>query len=101
MTGEALPYRSVFVTGAGGYIGRLLVERLAAEPGALERIVASDLRVPEPAKRLLGVSYEVADIRTADLADAFQRHRTDVCVSVLAPRLRAALLQAPVELRHS
>ena len=84
MTGEALPYRSVFVTGAGGYIGRLLIERLAAEPGALERIVASDLRVPEPAKRLLGVSYEVADIRTADLADAFQRHRTDVCVHLAA-----------------
>ena len=84
MTGEALPYRSVFVTGAGGYIGRLLIERLAAEPGALERIVASDLRVPEPAKRLLGVSYEVADIRTADLADAFRRHGTDVCVHLAA-----------------
>jgi NAD(P)-dependent dehydrogenase (short-subunit alcohol dehydrogenase family) len=35
VSGEKLPYRSLLVTGAGGYIGRLLVEALAREPGAL------------------------------------------------------------------
>ncbi len=84
MSGEALPYRSVLVTGAGGYIGRSLVAALARQPGALETIVATDLGVPEPGARLLGVTYEVADIRTTDLADAFRRHRTDVCVHLAA-----------------
>jgi len=85
VSGECLPYRSVLVTGAGGYIGRLLIAALAREPGALEAIVATDLRVPDAKERLLGVSYEMADVRTTDLADAFRRHRTDVCVH-LAPR---------------
>ena len=84
MSGEALPVRSVLVTGAGGYIGRLLVAALAREPGALETIIATDLQLPEADARLLGVSYEVADVRTSDLADAFRRHRTDVCVHLAA-----------------
>ncbi len=54
----------MLVTGAGGYIGRLLVEALAREPGALETIVATDVRLPEPDARLVGVTYEVADVRT-------------------------------------
>jgi len=84
VSGEALPFRSVLVTGAGGYIGRLLVAALAREPGALETIIATDLQLPEADARLLGVSYEVADVRTSDLADAFRRHRTDVCVHLAA-----------------
>jgi len=64
VSGEALPFRSVLVTGAGGYIGRLLVTALAREPGALETIIATDLQLPEADARLLGVSYEVADVRT-------------------------------------
>lgn len=81
---EILPYRSVLVTGAGGYVGRLLVEALARQPGRLERIVATDLRLPEVKDRLLGVTYETADVRTTDLADAFARHGTDVCVHLAA-----------------
>jgi UDP-glucose 4-epimerase len=81
---ESLPYRSVLITGAGGYIGRLLVQALARDPGALETIVATDVRLPPPDQRLLGVRYEIADVRSADLADAFRRHRTDVCVHLAA-----------------
>jgi UDP-glucose 4-epimerase len=84
VTGDALPYRSVLVTGAGGYIGRLLVAALAREPGSLDTIVATDLRLPEPDARLLGVTYEVADVRTTDLADAFRRHHSDICVHLAA-----------------
>jgi UDP-glucose 4-epimerase len=84
VSGEALPFRSVLVTGAGGYIGRLLVAALAREPGALDTIVATDLRLPEPNERLIGVTYEVADVRTTDLADAFRRHHSDICVHLAA-----------------
>jgi UDP-glucose 4-epimerase len=83
-SGEQLPYRSVLVTGAGGYVGRLVVRALAREPGALERIVATDVRPPAEDERLLGVTYELADVRSADLADAFRRHGTDVCVHLAA-----------------
>ena len=83
MSGET-PLRSVLVTGAGGYLGRLLVAALAREPGALETIVATDLRLPEPDARLLGVTYEIADVRKTDLADAFRRHQTDVCAHLAA-----------------
>lgn len=84
MTDEVVPYRSVFVTGAGGYVGRLLVQRLAAKPGGPERIVASDLRLPDDPERVPGVQYEVADIRSADLAESFRKHETDVCVHLAA-----------------
>jgi UDP-glucose 4-epimerase len=81
---EPLPYRSVLVTGAGGYLGRLLVAALARAPGALERVVATDVRLPAPSERLLGVVYETADVRSADLADAFRRHGTDLVVHLAA-----------------
>ena len=84
MSSETLPYRSLLVTGAGGYIGRLLVEALARAPGALGKIVATDVRLPEPNARLVGVTYEVADVRSTDLADAFRRHGTDICVHLAA-----------------
>ena len=84
MSGETLPYRSLLVTGAGGYIGRQLVAALARAPGTLETIVATDLRLPDADQRLLGISYEVADVRTTDLAALFRRHHTDVCVHLAA-----------------
>jgi UDP-glucose 4-epimerase len=84
MAPESLPYRSVLVTGAGGYVGRLLVEALAREPGAIETLVATDVRLPEPGARLVGVDYEVADVRSADFEDAFRRHGTDLCVHLAA-----------------
>jgi UDP-glucose 4-epimerase len=76
--------RSVFVTGAGGYVGRQLVEALAREPGAVERIVASDLRLPPEAERVSGVAYEAADVRDADFAALFRRHATDLVVHLAA-----------------
>src|SRR5574341_2218407 len=63
---EALPYRSVLVTGAGGYIGHQLIEALAADRRQLRTIVATDVRLPAETQRVGGVEYGDADIRTAD-----------------------------------
>jgi UDP-glucose 4-epimerase len=78
------PYRSVFVTGAGGYVGRQLVEALARAPGSVATLVASDLRLPPAGERLAGVTYEAADVRRADLTDLFRRHATDLVVHLAA-----------------
>lgn len=53
--------RAVFVTGASGYLGRLLVRRLA---GTVP-VVAADLRPVAEADRLHGVRYVELDIRDA------------------------------------
>jgi UDP-glucose 4-epimerase len=74
--------RSVLVTGAGGYLGSLLVSSLAADPGGLETIIAADLCVPD--HRLPGVEYAGFDIRGEDLAHVLARHRVDTVVHLAA-----------------
>jgi UDP-glucose 4-epimerase len=66
----------VAVTGAAGYIGRRLLERLATEYG-IERIVATDTRPLDnlPAK----ITYLQQDI-TQPLSDAFREHGVEVVV---------------------
>jgi UDP-glucose 4-epimerase len=78
----------ILVTGAEGYLGRQVIERLAAldGPEAPAAIVAMDVR--PPATRRAKVDYEVADIRSPDLAAIVRRHRIDVVVhlaSIVTP----------------
>ncbi|OHC64030.1 MAG: epimerase [Rhodocyclales bacterium GWA2_65_19] len=64
----------ILVTGGGGYLGRQVVAALAAlpEPQRPAAIVCHDIR--EPAERLAGVDYVVADIRSADIGEIIARH---------------------------
>lgn len=52
---------AVFVTGASGYLGRLLVKRLAGT----RPVVATDLRPVPESERLAGIEYVPLDIRDA------------------------------------
>ncbi len=72
--------RSVLVTGASGYLGRLLLRRLAASPEAPPTLVALDLRpVPED-ERLAGVHYVEADVRSPAVKELLERYAVDTVV---------------------
>ncbi|MCX7176673.1 MAG: SDR family oxidoreductase [Proteobacteria bacterium] len=76
--------RRVLVTGASGYLGSLVVASLAARDDV--SVVALDVR--EPAQRLPGVAYEVADIRAAEVDSLVARHAPEVVVhlaSIVTP----------------
>lgn len=84
MTIQSTPYRTVLITGAGGYIGRQLVAALAADRRNLDTIIATDLQ-PVPAdQRLSGVEYLAADICSTELAQAFMKYSIDVVVHLAA-----------------
>ncbi len=75
----------VFVTGAGGYIGRLAVKALAEardDRGDPLKVVACDIRPPD--ERIDGVIYETADVRSPDLQDLVAEHRITSVVHLAA-----------------
>lgn len=78
--------KTVFITGAMGYIGRLLTQTLAQDPAMADvgKIVAGDIRLPEPAQRLDGVEYVKADIREPNLVDQLRAHKVDMVVHLAA-----------------
>ncbi len=74
----------VLVTGSAGYLGSQVVAELAAR----KDIACVALDVREPAQRLDGVAYEVADIRAADVDAIVARHAPQVVVhlaSIVTP----------------
>lgn len=76
--------RRVLVTGSSGYLGSQVVAALARRADLVT--VALDLR--EPAQRLAGVAYELADIRAPEVDAIVARHRPDVVVhlaSIVTP----------------
>lgn len=62
----------ILVTGAGGYVGTLLIERLASEATRHDRIVALDLHPVQPRRRAPGVEYVVADVCAPETAAAIR-----------------------------
>lgn len=74
---------SVLVTGAGGYVGSLLIERLARS-GDAGRIHALDVRLPDAARRIAGVHYVTADVCGPQAAAAIGRIRPAAVVHLAA-----------------
>ncbi|MBE7421717.1 MAG: SDR family oxidoreductase [Zoogloeaceae bacterium] len=79
---------SVLVTGAGGYLGAQLVAALAAGKAKVSRVVAADVRETPPDKRLPGIDYVQADVRSPTLIKLFDRFKVEVVVhlaSIVTP----------------
>ncbi len=76
--------RRVLVTGASGYIGRLFVADLAARRGAVECIVATDVRDPQDGDRRAGVEYVAVDVRDPGLEKILREHAIDTVVHLAA-----------------
>lgn len=75
--------RTVLVTGAEGYVGHLLVRALANGEGGLE-VVATDVRLPPPGRRLPGVTYERLDVTRPGAGALMKAHRVDAVVHLAA-----------------
>jgi UDP-glucose 4-epimerase len=76
---------TVLVTGAGGYLGQLLVAELVRRG---RPVVALDLRVPPQAERLPGVEYLARDVRAAGLGDVLRARGASAVVhlaSIVTP----------------
>lgn len=72
--------RNILITGAGGYIGHQLVERLHGNRTGIGEIVAVDLRLPPDGARLPGVTYVGGDVRDASIGDILSERHIDVVV---------------------
>jgi UDP-glucose 4-epimerase len=82
-TNESSP-QSVLITGAGGYIGKQVVEALAKDRRQIKTIVASDVRPPLPDEIIDGVEYESCDIREPELAETLRRYAVEIVVHLAA-----------------
>jgi len=71
--------RSIFITGAGGYLGTELVQRLARSHEQFQ-VTAFDVRnVPDP-ERIANVTYRVGDVRDQSLRLALPEAKPHVVV---------------------
>jgi UDP-glucose 4-epimerase len=72
----------VLVTGAGGYLGRQLIEALAAAD--VTTVIALDVRNEPVEDRVGGVVYRTGDVRDPTLTDLLRDHAVDSVVHLAA-----------------
>ncbi|MCZ2133996.1 MAG: SDR family oxidoreductase [Burkholderiales bacterium] len=78
----------VLVTGAGGFLGSQLIAAVARERGAARRVIAVDVRDTPRERRIEGIEYAVADVRSEQLTSVFRETSPDVVVhlaSIVTP----------------
>lgn len=84
MNNQGSQYRSVLVTGAEGYIGKILVELLAQNPKRIKTIIATDIIEPTDRSKFDNIQYITLDIRDKGLVDIMKERAVDVVVHLAA-----------------
>ncbi|MFN8582956.1 MAG: SDR family oxidoreductase [Gemmatimonadaceae bacterium] len=80
--------KSVAIIGAAGYVGSKVLARLMTDRGSVARVLAIDAREVPAAAQHDGVTYDVLDVRSAELSERFREYGVDCVVhlaSVMAP----------------
>ncbi len=75
---------SVLITGAAGYLGQETLQKLVQQRDELRQLVAMDILDIAPQKRLAGVEYICADIRSPEMAAFFKKFAVDIVVHLAA-----------------
>ncbi len=75
---------SVLVTGATGYLGSQLINRLQAETKSGYQIIALDIREVPAKEQLDGVVYYKEDIRSEQMSAIIEKHKVDTVVHLAA-----------------
>ncbi len=73
---------SVLVTGAAGYLGSLLLQNLAEQPGEIDTVVGCDIRRPRTTFK--GVTFVTLDVRDPHLVDVLVEHDVKVVIHLAA-----------------
>ncbi len=76
--------KRVLITGAGGYVGRLVTREMAHDKDGVELVIATDVRAQPVAEQVPGVDHRVLDIRDTALADLLKAERIDTVVHLAA-----------------
>lgn len=75
---------AVLITGANGYVGRIVLSELMAMEHGLKKVVAHDIQIPKKEDQLEGVMYVKADIRSKEMADIIAEHEIDTVVHLVS-----------------
>ncbi len=79
---------SVLITGAAGYVGSLLLKRIAEQRDQFAEVVAFDIRPPSGVPEQAGIEVVTGDIRNDTLEQALRAHAVDTVVhlaSIVTP----------------
>ncbi len=86
--------RSVFVTGAGGYLGQLLIRKLVQRSSDITTLIAHDLKSTPESEREQWVHYLQGDIRNDNFGSYFEKYGVDTVVHL------ASVMASPKKSNH-
>lgn len=76
--------QNILITGSQGYIGSLLIQKIAEHKHLFNKIIALDIRMPSAEKTLEGVTYLEEDIRSENIEKIIENHEIDTIVHLAA-----------------